>query len=36
MITFDNFKSMHESNVPGRARKIQSDVIMKETWWQDI
>ena len=36
MITFSDFKSMHESNVPGRARKMQSDVIMKETWWQDI
>lgn len=36
MITFSDFKSMHESTVPGRARKMQSDVIMKETWWQDI
>lgn len=36
MITFNDFMNMHESTVPGRARKVQSDVIMKETWWQDI
>ena len=36
MIDFKSFQKLHESNVPGRARKIQSDVIMKETWWQDI
>ena len=36
MITFDKFKNFHEASIPGRARKIQSDVIMKETWWQDI
>ena len=36
MITFNNFQSMHESDVPGRAKKIQSDTIMLNTWWQDI
>lgn len=36
MITFKNFQNMHGANVPGRARKIQSDVIMLNTWWQDI
>ena len=36
MITFDNFQNMHIGTSPGRARKLQSDIIMKETWWQDI
>lgn len=36
MITFKNFQDMHGANVPGRARKMQSDAIMLNTWWQDI
>ena len=36
MIDFKTFQSMHEAPIPGRARKIQSDVVMKESWWQDI
>lgn len=35
-ITFKNFQSLHESSIPGRARKIQSDIIMRGTWWEDI
>lgn len=35
-ITFKDFQSLHESTVPGRARKIQSDVIMDATFTQDI
>lgn len=35
-LSFKDFQSMHESTIPGRARKFQSDVIMKNTWWQDI
>lgn len=37
MITFNNFKTLHSGGVtPGRARKIQSDNIMLNTWSQDI
>lgn len=36
MITFKNFQSLHESSLPGRARKMQSDQIMLNTWNQDI
>ncbi len=36
MITFKNFQDMHGANVPGRARKMQSDVIMDATFTQDI
>lgn len=36
MITFNNFKDMHESTIPGRARKIQSDIIMDQSFTQDI
>ena len=36
MIDFKDFQNIHEAMIPGRARKIQSDVIMKNTWWQDI
>ena len=36
MITFGDFKNMHEVSISGRARKIQSDNIMLNTWWQDI
>ena len=36
-INFDDFKAIHNGvSIPGRARKAQSDVIMKESWWQDI
>lgn len=35
-INFRNFQAMHESNIPGRARKIQSDIIMDATFTQDI
>lgn len=36
MITFGDFKNMHEAPIPGRARKIQSDVIMDATFTQDV
>lgn len=36
MITFGDFKNMHEAQIPGRARKIQSDVIMDATFTQDV
>lgn len=36
MIDHAMYSSMLGTNVAGRARKMQSDVIMKETWWQDI
>lgn len=36
MITFEDFQKIHSANTPGRARKIQSDNIMLNTWWQDI
>ena len=35
-INFKDFQNMHEASVPGRARKLQSDQIMLNTWWQDI
>ena len=35
-ITFKDFQTMHGTNVPGRARKIQSDRIMDATFTQDI
>jgi len=40
-ITFKDFKSMYGNvingvGIPGRARKVQSDNIMLNTWWQDI
>jgi len=32
-ITFKNFQSMHNGiTVPGRARKMQSDIIMDATF----
>ena len=36
MIDHAMYSSILGTNVAGRARKMQSDVIMKETWWQDI
>ena len=36
MISFNDFQNMHEAKIPGRARKMQSDQIMLNTWWQDI
>lgn len=36
MITFKNFQDMHGTNVPGRARKKQSDIIMDATFKEDI
>ena len=35
-ITFKDFQSMHGATSPGRARKMQSDLIMLNTWDQDI
>ena len=35
-INFKDFQNMHEASIPGRARKLQSDQIMLNTWWQDI
>lgn len=35
-LSFKDFQAMHESAIPGRARKMQSDIIMLNTWWQDI
>lgn len=37
MITFKNFQTIHGNLAnPGRARKMESDTIMLNTWWQDI
>lgn len=36
MITYKDFQTIHGTTIPGRARKTNSDMIMKETWWQDI
>lgn len=38
MIDHNSYLKMLNPNAttPGRARKLQSDVIMKNTWWQDI
>lgn len=36
MITFADFQKMHKTNIPGRARKMQSDMIMDATFNQDI
>ena len=30
------YTQLLKTNIPGRARKMQSDVIMENTWWQDI
>ena len=35
-ITFKDFQAIHGTNVPGRARKMQSDKIMDATFPQDI
>ena len=36
-ITFNDFQAMHNgTSIPGRARKMQSDMIMDATWWNDI
>ena len=35
-ITFNDFQTIHGTNLPGRARKRQSDQIMTQTWWNDI
>lgn len=35
-LTFKDFQKMHVASVPGRARKLQSDQIMLNTWWEDI
>ncbi len=35
-LSFKDFQAMHESAIPGRVRKMQSDIIMLNTWWQDI
>lgn len=36
-INFKDFQAIHNGiSVPGRARKMQSDQIMLNTWWQDI
>lgn len=35
-LSFKDFQNIHGAVIPGRARKMQSDIIMKETWWQDI
>ena len=40
-ITFRDYQSMYGNTInnvgiPGRARKVQSDNIMLNTWWQDI
>ena len=35
-LTFKDFQKMHGTNIPGRARKAQSDVIMDATFTQDV
>ena len=35
-LSFKDFQAMHETNIPGRARKIQSDIIMDATFTQDV
>lgn len=35
-ITFKDFQTLHGTTVPGRARKMQSDMIMDATFDQDI
>lgn len=36
-ITFRDFQKMHNNiSIPGRARKMESDQIMLNTWWEDI
>ena len=36
-INFNDFRAMHNGiSIPGRARKMQSDIIMLNTWDQDI
>lgn len=36
MIEFKDYVNMIKAENPGRAKKIQSDNIMLNTWWQDI
>jgi len=36
MITFADFQKIHKTDIPGRARKMQSDMIMDATFNQDI
>ena len=36
MIDFSNFKEIHGTTIPGRARKMQSDMIMDATFTEDI
>lgn len=35
-ITFKDFQNMHDTSIPGRARKMQSDIIMDATFTQDV
>lgn len=35
-ITFKDFQNMHGTSIPGRARKMQSDIIMDATFTQDV
>ena len=35
-ISFKDFQTMHGVSTIGRARKIDSDMIMEKTWWGDI
>ena len=36
-ITFKDFQKIHNGiSIPGRARKLESDQIMLNTWWEDI
>ena len=36
MITFKNFQTINTPTTHGRVRKMQSDQIMLNTWWDDI
>lgn len=35
-LSFNDFTKIHNAENAGRARKKESDSIMKNTWWQDI
>ena len=35
-LSFMDFQNLHNAKTSGRAKKIQSDMVMKETWDRDI
>ena len=36
MLTFKNFQAMHGTSIQGKARKLESDIIMDATFDNDI